>query len=321
MTGRRALITGIAGQDGSYLAELLLEQGYEVVGLIRPGRADLGHVEPLRDCLAVLEGDLLEPDTVHSAIAEAMPDELYHLAAPSFIPESWRAPAQTITAIAAGTADLLESVRELTPTTRVYIAASGEIFGDTGTSPLDEDSPCRPRSPYGVAKLAAHHLAGTARERHGLHVSSGITFNHESPRRPERFVSRKVTRAAAGIALGSCDELVLGNIDAVRDWSHARDVMHGAWLMLQQEQAGDYVLASGRAHTVGDLVRCAFAVAGVPEEGRVRVDPQFVRPPEATPPVGDPSRARERLGWRAKTTFEELIEEMVSADLRELGGG
>jgi len=321
VSARRALITGITGQDGSYLAELLLAEGYEVSGLLREGRTDLGNIEHLRERLTLVPGDLLAPETLHAAIEAIVPDELYHLAGPSQVPDSWRSPGRAIAAIASATADLLESVRELTPETRVFVASSSEIFGDAGESPQSETSPCRPRSPYGVAKLAAHHLAATMRERHGMHVSSGITYNHESPRRPELFVSRKVTRAVAGIALGREHEVVLGNLDAVRDWSHARDVMRGAWLMLGQEQPADYVLASGVGRTVAELVAAAFSAAGVSQDGHVRLDPDFVRPQEPTPRVGNAARARDRLGWEAGTTFQEMIGEMVAADLRSLGGG
>jgi GDPmannose 4,6-dehydratase len=203
----------------------------------------------------------------------------------------------------------------------VLVAASSEIFGDAGESPQRETTPARPRNPYGVAKLAAQGVTRALREHDGLHASCAITFNHESPRRPERFLPRKVTRRVAQIKLGLADELVLGDLGAVRDWCHARDIVRGEWLMLQQEEPGDYVLAGGVGRTVSELVETAFACVGLRGEKYVRVDPAFVRPPEATPPVGDPSRALERLGWRAETSFEDMIEEMVRADLVALGGG
>ncbi|QEC46267.1 GDP-mannose 4,6-dehydratase [Baekduia soli] len=316
---RRALITGISGQDGSYLAELLLAEGYDVAGIVRqPVDQDLPHLGHVRDRLTLLHGDLLEPGTLRDALGAVRPHELYHLAAPTFVPTSWEDPGLILAAIAGATAELLGAARRLDPEMRVFVATSSEIFGDSGESPQHERSPMRPRSPYGVAKLAAHGLVGALRAHFGTHVVSGILFNHESPRRPAHFLPRKVTRGAAAIALGLQEELVLGDLRAVRDWSHAADVMRGAWLALQAPQAGDYVLASGRGRTVGELVDAAFAAAGVDPEGRVRVDPAFVRAPEATPPVGDPSHARSALGWEPAITFEAMIAEMVSADLAEL---
>ena len=311
MSGRRALITGVTGQDGSYLAELLLEKGYEVAGVARdPARVP--------DGVTALRGDLADPASLVRAVAETVPDELYHLAAPTFVPASWEDPAATMAAIAGATGTLLVGTARAAPGARVFVATSSEIFGDAGESPQTERSPTRPHSPYGIAKLAAHQLVGALRERLGLFAVGGITYNHESPRRPERFLPRKVTRGAAAIALGLQDELVLGDLGAVRDWSHARDVMRGAWLSLQAAEPGDYVFASGVGRTVGDLVDAAFAAAGVAPEGRVRVDPAFVRPPEATAPVGDPSHARAVLGWAPEVPFADLIAEMVAADLAEL---
>jgi GDPmannose 4,6-dehydratase len=316
---RRALITGISGQDGSYLAELLLDQGYEVTGVVRDASdADVPGLAGVRDRLAFVPGELLEPTTLAAALAEVRPHELYHLAAPTFVPTSWEDPASVLDQIAGATAELLGAARRLDPELRVYVATSSEIFGDAGESPQHEGSPMRPRSPYGVAKLAAHGMLGVLRERFGTFVVSGITYNHESPRRPPHFLPRKVTRGAAAIALGLEEELVIGDLSAVRDWSHAADVVRGAWLSLQADAPGDYVLASGVARTVGDLVQAAFAAAGVDPDGRVRVDPAFVRPPEATASVGDPSRARDVLGWRAEIGFEAMIGEMVAADLAEL---
>jgi len=323
VAGRRALITGISGQDGSYVAELLLREGYEVHGTVRPGNADgstPGAVAAAGE-ITVHEADLLQPQTLRAAVAAARPDEIYHLAAPTFVPASWEDPTESVSAVAGGTGTLLACVRERAQAgdeVRMFVAASSEVFGDAGVSPQSEDAPMRPRSPYGVAKLAALGLVRTMRERHGLHVSAGILFNHESPRRPVHFLPRKVTRGAAAIALGLEDELVLGDLAAVRDWCHAADVARAAWLMLQQDAPGDYVIASGVGRTVGDLVDAAFAAAGVSPEGRIRVDPAFVRPPEATPPVGDPSRARQDLTWGADISFESMITEMVAADLAAL---
>ncbi|MEA2306971.1 MAG: GDPmannose 4,6-dehydratase [Solirubrobacteraceae bacterium] len=320
MTTRRALITGINGQDGSFLAELLLREGYEVAGLVRPPTArDLPNLRTIRDDVQLLAGDLLDPESLRSALSTARPDEIYHLAAPTFVPDSWRDPTRTVEAIVGGTAALLAGVLALGTGPRTVVMTSSEVFGDARESPQHEDTPMRPASPYGVAKLAAHGLVGTMRAHHGLHLSSAITYNHESVRRPERFLPRKVTRGAAAIALGRQDELVLGDLRAVRDWSDARDVVRGVHLMARADEPGDYVLASGQPRMVGELVDAAFARAGVPTEGRIRVDPAFVRPPESTPPVGDPSRAHEHLGWRAEIPFEQTIGEMVDADLAALG--
>jgi GDPmannose 4,6-dehydratase len=244
-----ALITGISGQDGSFLAKLLLE-GYRVVGTLRPGDPDgLGTAEHLRGRIGLLEADLLDFDSLRSAVAATRPSEFYHLAGPSFVPDSWRQPARCVAEIAGATAALLEAIRDHTPTTRAFIANSGTMFGAVSESPQCEESFARPRSPYAAAKLAAHQLAGQLRHHEGLFVCSSILYNHESERRPEQFVTRKIARAAAAIKLG-LEQLVLGDLDAVRDWSFAGDVMYGAWLMLQRNQPGDYILASGIGHTV-----------------------------------------------------------------------
>lgn len=306
----RALITGITGQDGSYLSDLLQERGYEVVGLVRADAQPRG--------ARTVRGDLADPDSLRDAVRATAPDEIYHLAAPTFVPASWKDPAGTLELVAGATATLLLAAREVEGA-RVLVASSGEIFGAARQSPQNEDTPMRPRSPYGVAKLAAYGLVDTMREKHGMHASSAIAYNHESPRRPERFLPRKVARGAAAIKLGLQDELVLGDLHAVRDWSHARDVVRGFWLMLQQDEPGDYVLASGVGRTVADLVDAAFGVVGLDPQRYVRVDPKLVRPSERTPPVGDIGRARERLGWEPETDFEAMIEEMVQADLADLG--
>lgn len=322
MSGTRtALITGITGQDGSFLAELLLENGYTVTGLLRgsPGRP-LGCAEHLRERVELLWADLLDPVSMREAIARALPRELYHLAAPSFVPASWEEPGETIRAIAVSAATVLATVRDLDAGIRVFIPASGSMFGDTPKSPQREDTPCRPANPYAVGKLAAHQLVGMLRSHDGLHASSGIVFNHESERRPEQFVTRRITRGAAAIALGLQQELSLGDLDAVRDWSFAGDIMRGAWLMLQQDRGDDYVLASGVAHTVADLARTAFACVDLDAERYLRVDPALVRAPELTMSVGDPGKARERLGWEPLVSFEQLVERMVQADLRSLQG-
>ncbi|HST56520.1 MAG TPA: GDP-mannose 4,6-dehydratase [Solirubrobacteraceae bacterium] len=316
----RALVTGLTGQDGSYLAELLLERGYAVTGVVRAHPHDsLGPSEHLRARLELLQADLLEPDTLRAAVRGVRPQEIYHLAAPSFVPDSWEHPARSFAAITGATAALLEAVRELDAGIRVFVAGSGSMFGAAPESPQRETTPFRPTTPYAIAKLAAHELVGALRTHDGLHVSSGILFNHESERRPEQFVTRKVTRAAAAISLGRAQELTLGDLSAVRDWSYARDVMYGAWLMLQQDQPDDYVLASGVARTVAELAQAAFACVGLEAERYLRVDPSLVRAPESVLSVGDPSKARERLGWEPRVGFEELVERMVRADLRALG--
>jgi GDPmannose 4,6-dehydratase len=347
----RALITGITGQDGSFLAELLLEKGYEVVGLVHgePGGRPLGCSEHLRERLELIGGDLLDRESLVEAVRVTRPDELYHLASPSFIPASWERPGETLAAIAGSTAALLEAVREMGPAakggrggaagagievgsareaggsegsgppeTRVFVAASGAMFGDSGCSPQDEETPCRPSTPYAVAKLASHHLVGALREHDGLYACSGIVFNHESERRPAQFVTRTVTRAVAQIKLGLAQEVRLGALDAVRDWSFAGDVMRGAWLALQADSPDDYVLASGVGRTVAELAETAFACVGLKAERYVRVDPGLVRAPEATPSVGDPSKARRELGWEPQVSFEQLVERMVQADLQAL---
>jgi GDPmannose 4,6-dehydratase len=316
---RSALITGLTGQDGSFLAELLLEEGYAVTGLVRGSlQRPLGCSEHLRGAVELVSGDLLEPTTLRAAVAGVRPNELYHLAGPSFVPPSWEKPAETMSSIAGSACAILEAVRDAELGTRVFMSASGAIFGEAGESPQREDTPCRPTSPYAIAKLAAHQLVGAMREHYGLHASSGITYNHESERRPEEFVTRRITRGAAAIALGLQQELKLGALDAVRDWSFAGDIMRGAWLMLQQEQADDYVLASGVPHTVGELARTAFAFVDLDCERYVRVDEALVRPSERTESVGDASRARARLGWEPEVGFQALIERMVQADLRAL---
>jgi GDPmannose 4,6-dehydratase len=253
-------------------------------------------------------------------IERVRPREIYHLAAPSFVPASWEAPGQTISAITGSAAAILEAVREIDPQIRVFNSASGSMFGDAPESPQREDTAFRPVTPYAIAKLAAHELVGALRTHDGLHASSGIAFNHESERRPERFVTRRITRGAAAIALGLQQELTLGALDAVRDWSFAGDIVRGAWLMLQQDRPDDYVLASGVPHTVAELARTAFACVDLDAERYLRVDSSLLRPAEGTASVGDPGKARERLGWQAELSFGELIERMVRADLRSLRG-
>jgi GDPmannose 4,6-dehydratase len=314
-----ALLTGLTGQDGSFLSELLLEKGYEVVGVMRGDpQQSLGYAEHLRGRVTMLRGDLLDADSLRAAIREVRPQEVYHLAAPAFVPDSWARPGETLQAIAGSTATIIETIREVDPQTRMFLAGSAAMYGEARESPQREDTPCRPTAPYGLAKLAAHNLVGALRAHDDLFVCSGILFNHDSERRPDWFVTRKITHAAAAIKLGIKEEVMLGDVTAVRDWSFAGDIVRGAWLMLQQDRPDDYVLASGVGHTVTDLVRAAFGLVGVDPEGHIQIDQALVRPPEQTPSVGDPSRARAELGWEPSVPFQALVEHMVTHDMREL---
>jgi GDPmannose 4,6-dehydratase len=317
---KRALITGISGQDGSYLAELLLGKGYEVFGIVRG--SPLAHYENLqaiRDEVTLLQGDLLDQMTLLDAINRAEPDELYNLAGTSFVPASWRQPVMTAQFTAVGVTAMLEAIRITNPAVRVYQASSSEIFGATRKSPQNEETPFRPHTPYGVAKLYGHLMVSSYRERYGMHLCSGIAFNHESPRRPPEFVTRKVTRGAAAIKLGLTEELRLGDLSATRDWGFAGDFAEAMWLMLQSPRGDDFVIATGVSRSVGDLVATAFAHVGLEVEDHIVVDPELVRPPEKVHLVGDPTKAREQLGWEPRTSFEEMIGAMVDADLSELG--
>lgn len=316
---RRALITGITGQDGSYLAELLVARDYEVWGTVRGSPdAEYPNLHAVRDRLGLVTCDLAEPIAIGAALDVCRPHEVYNLAAMSFVPRSWEEPLETIAVNATGVTALLECVRAAYPAARVFSAASGEMFGDAPGPPQSEDTPCRPRTPYAIAKLHAHLTIAAYRDHHGLHASSGIAFNHESSRRPPEFVTRKITRAAAAIKLGLEHELVLGDLDAVRDWGYAPDFVEAMWLMLQADEPGDYVIATGVGRTVRELVDTAFAAADLEAEPYLRFDPQLVRRREAAPSIGDASRARARLGWRPRTSFGEMVAEMVEFDLRTL---
>jgi GDPmannose 4,6-dehydratase len=322
MSARRALITGVAGQDGSYLAELLLDRGYEVFGIVRGSpMAPHPNLARVQDDIRLLQGDLLDQMTLLDAITRAEPDELYNLAATSFVPASWRQPVMTAQFTAVGVTSMLEAVRITNPHLRVYQASTSEMFGATTESPQHELTRFVPHNPYAVAKLYGHLMVSTYRERYGMHASSGILYNHESPRRPPEFVSRKVTRTAAAIKLGLADELHLGDLDARRDWSFAGDVAEAMWLMLQQETGDDYVVCSGVSRTVRELVATAFAVVDLDPEAHVVVDPEFVRPSDPVSLVGDPSKAKRQLGWEPRTSFEELIRMMVEHDLQDLTEG
>jgi GDPmannose 4,6-dehydratase len=322
MSAPRALITGVAGQDGSYLAELLLEHGYEVFGIVRGSpQARYPNLAGVQDDLRLLHGDLLDQMTLLDAITRAEPDELYNLAATSFVPASWRQPVMTAQFTAVGVTSMLEAVRITKPDLRVYQASTSEMFGATTESPQHELTRFAPHNPYAVAKLYGHLMVSTYRERYGMHASSGILYNHESPRRPPEFVSRKVTRTAAAIKLGLASELQLGDLEARRDWSFAGDVAEAMWLMLQQDGGDDYVVCSGVSRTVRELVDAAFAVVDLDPEPHVVVNPEFVRPSDPVSLVGDPTKARTELGWEPRTSFEDLIRIMVEHDLQDLTEG
>jgi GDPmannose 4,6-dehydratase len=322
MAARRALITGVSGQDGSYLAELLLGKGYEVFGIVR-GSPTGGYpnLAGVRDDLTLLQGDLLDQMTLLEAINRAQPDELYNLAATSFVPASWHQPVMTAQFTAVGVTAMVEAIRITNPGLRLYQASSSEIFGATTESPQSETTPFRPHNPYGVAKLYGHLMLAAYRERYGMHLSSGIAYNHESPRRPPEFVTRKVTRAAAAIKLGLEDELRVGDLSATRDWGHAADFVEAMWLMLQQDEGDDYVIATGQSRAVGELIATAFAHVGLTPEDHVVVDPEFVRPHDPVALVGDPAKARAKLGWTPRTPFADMIGAMVEADLARLSAG
>ncbi len=316
---KRALITGIGGQDGSLLAELLLEADYAVVGLVRPGSPQYENLAGIEDRIELYEADLLHQTSLAQALRASRPAEVYNLAAPSFVPASWDHPVQTAEFAAVGATSLLEAIRLVDPTIRFYQASSSEIFGDPVSTPQTEETPLAPVTPYGVAKAYAHFSARSYRHRYGLFACSGILYNHESPRRPLEFLPRKVAHGAAAISLGLQDELVLGDLDARRDWGYAGDYVRAMWLMLQQDEPDDYVVATGESHSVRDLVKSAFAHVGLDWQEHVRVDSALQRgAAELHRLVGDPSRARERLGWDRDVGFERLVQMLVEADLARL---
>ncbi|MBL8800562.1 MAG: GDP-mannose 4,6-dehydratase [Planctomycetes bacterium] len=316
---RRALITGVTGQDGSYLAELLLEQGYEVFGLVRRSSSStLERIDHLSGRLQLVRGDLLDSSSLLRAVETARPDEVYNLAAQSFVPTSYQEPVLTAEFTALGVTRLLEALRQAAPRARFYQASSSELFGQTQITPQREDTPFCPRSPYGVAKLYGHWITVNYRESYGLYACCGILFNHESPRRGAEFVTRKVSLAAARIKLGLERELRLGNLDAQRDWGFAGDYVRAMWLMLQRDTPTDYVISTGVQHSVRELVQIAFDEVGLDWEQHVRTDPQFLRPAEIDRLVGDASKARAELGWAPQVDFEGLVRMMVRADLARL---
>jgi GDPmannose 4,6-dehydratase len=316
---KRALITGIGGQDGSYLAELLLEQGYAVVGLIRPDSGPYENLSAIEQQVELYEADLLHQTSLAQALRAARPSEVYNLAAPSFVPASWESPVETATFAASGATSLLEAIRAVDPSIRFYQASSSEIFGEPRETPQTEETPLDPVTPYGVAKAYAHFIVHSYRRRYGLFGCSGILYNHESPRRPLEFLPRKVAHGAASISLGLQEEIVLGDLDARRDWGYAGDYVRAMWLMLQQQEPDDYVVASGEDHSVRELVQCAFERVGLDWQEHVRIDPALQRgPAELHRLVGDSSRARERLGWQRGLDFTQLVHLLVDADLERL---
>ncbi|MFT4648663.1 MAG: GDPmannose 4,6-dehydratase [Planctomycetota bacterium] len=313
---RRALITGITGQDGSYLAEFLLERGYQVFGLLRRSSSPrTERIEHLLSRLELISGDMLDQGSLMRALEEAQPHEIYNLAAQSFVPTSWSEPVFTAEATALGVMRLLESMRHVCPEARFYQASTSEMFG-SAPAPQDESTPFHPRSPYGVAKLFAHWATVNYRESYGTFAVSGILFNHESPRRGPEFVTRKVSQAVARISLGRQKTLQLGNLQARRDWGHARDFVRAMWAMLQLDTPQDFVIATGQTHTVGELCRLAFEVVGLDWREYVTSDTALLRPAEVDHLVGDARRAQTQLGWKPETSFAELVREMVEADLR-----
>jgi GDPmannose 4,6-dehydratase len=316
---RRALITGITGQDGSYLAELLLDKGYEVFGMTRRASTEnLERIDHLLDKVTLIQGDLLDPHSLAAALRESEPREVYNLAAQSFVPTSWNQPVLTAEFTAVGVTRMLEAIRAVDPQIRVYQASSSEMYGKVREVPQNELTPFHPRSPYGVAKVYGHYITVNYRESYGLFAVSGILFNHESPRRGLEFVTRKISDGVARIKLGLADELRLGNLDAKRDWGYAGDYVGAMWLMLQQDESEDYVIATGEEHSVREFVEIAFDHAGVDWERHVVTDPRFLRPAEVDHLVGDYSKARAQLGWEPTVSFRELVEMMVEADLDRL---
>ena len=318
---KKALITGITGQDGSYLAEFLLEKGYAVSGMIRRSSTESFHrIGHLLDRIDFLQGDLLDQHSLTRMLDEVKPDEVYNLAAMSFVPTSWNQPVLTAEFTALGVTRMLEAVRLVNPKIRFYQASSSEMFGKVREIPQTETTPFHPRSPYGVAKVYGHFITVNYRESYNLFASSGILFNHESPRRGLEFVTRKVTDAVARIKLGQARELRLGNLDSKRDWGFAGDYVHAMWLMLQEDAPDDYVIATGRQHSVQDLCAAAFGHVGLDWREFVKTDPKLLRPAEVDTLVGDAGKAKRKLGWEPKVTFEELVKMMVDADLERLRG-
>ncbi len=316
MTGGVALITGVTGQDGSYLAELLLEKGYEVHGMVRRSSTEtFERIHHLGDRLTLHQADLLDPSSLVNVLRETQPTEVYNLAAQSFVPTSWVQPSLTGEFTALGVTRMLDAVRLVDPGIRFYQASSSEMYGKVRETPQNEATPFHPRSPYAVAKAYGHWITVNYRESYGLFAVSGILFNHESPRRGREFVTRKITETTARIKLGLDDELGLGNLDAKRDWGYAPEYVDAMWRMLQRDEASDYVIGTGVHHSVRDCVDYAFGYVGLDPADFVKTDPEFIRPAEVDTLLADPTKAREELGWTAQTGFEELVHIMVEADL------
>lgn len=325
---KTALITGITGQDGSYLADFLVEKGYKVFGVIRRTSSEnLWRVHHLHDKIELIYGDLLDQNSLINAVQISEPDEVYNLAAQSFVPASWNQPVLTGEFTALGVTKMLEAIRVVNPKIRFYQASSSEMFGKVREIPQNEETPFHPRSPYGVAKCYGHFLTVNYRESYGMYASSGILFNHESPRRGLEFVTRKITYSVAQIKYGIQNELKLGNLDARRDWGFAGDFVEAMWAMLQPEKPDDYVIATGETHSVGEFAEQAFDRAGLNWKDHVVTDPSLLRPAEVDLLVGDPSKAKEELGWTPRVDFEGLIDMMMDADLElvkneiQAGGG
>jgi GDPmannose 4,6-dehydratase len=320
MAARRALIIGIAGQDGSLLAELLLGEGYDVFGVVRqPASSRFDNLEAIRGRLELMQADVLDELSLVDVLSSARPHEVYNLASPSFVPMSWRQPVLTAEFAAVGVTALLEAIRRVDDSIRFYQASSSEIFGEPREVPQNEETPLSPVTPYGVAKAYAHFMTRTYRRRYGLHASSGILYNHESPRRPLDFVTRKISHAAAACSLELESEVLLGDLDARRDWGYAGDFVHAMWLLVRQEEPDDYVIATGETHSVRELAECAFAHVGLDWQDHVKVDETLIRgKAELHDLVGDPSKARERLGWSPEIDFEGLVHLLVDADVTRL---
>jgi GDPmannose 4,6-dehydratase len=315
----RAIITGITGQDGSYLAELLLEKGYEVWGMVRRSSTEnFERINHIRDRIELRQADLLDQLSINRLIEEAEPDEIYNLAAQSFVPTSWHQPILTGEFDALGVTRMLEAIRHFNTKIKFYQASSSEMFGKVVEVPQTEKTPFYPRSPYGVAKVYGHFITVNYRESYGIFAVSGILFNHESPRRGLEFVSRKITDGAARIKMGLAKKLALGNLDAHRDWGYAGDYVRAMWLMLQHSEPDNFVIASGKNHSVRQLCEVAFSHLGLDYEKYVVTDPALVRPAEVDILLGDPSYAREKLGWKPEVSFEEMIRIMVDADIKRL---
>jgi GDPmannose 4,6-dehydratase len=319
VSDKRALITGITGQDGSYLADLLLEKGYEVHGMVRRSSTEnFERIAHLVDRIGLVQADLLDPTSLVEALEEIRPTELYNLGAQSFVPTSWKQPVLTAEFTAVGVTRMLEAIRRVDPNIRFYQASSSEMFGKVREVPQNEHTPFYPRSPYGVAKVYGHFITVNYRESYGLYAVSGILFNHESPRRGLEFVTRKISDGVARIKLGLADELRLGNLEAKRDWGYAGDYVEGMWMMLQRDEPEDFVLASGEANSVQEFADIAFRHVGLDPEEHVKSDPEFLRPAEVDHLVGDATKARNQLGWEPKVSFRELVELMVDADVERL---